>query len=84
MREGSNWHGLFLVAVLPLVFKLKGVIKSKKIDLVHINTNILLGIPMILAAKLSKIKVFCYIRESRALINREKKICEMGESILYS
>ncbi|MGE0267440.1 MAG: glycosyltransferase [Candidatus Omnitrophota bacterium] len=58
--------------IYPMSFKLYKIIRKRNIDLVHINTNILLGMPMILAGKQARIKVFCYIRESRALINREK------------
>ncbi|MCA9403228.1 MAG: glycosyltransferase family 4 protein [Candidatus Omnitrophica bacterium] len=69
---GLNLIWLGFTALNPLVRRLTALLKEKSVDLVHINTNISLGMPMILAAnKLGK-KVFCYIRESRALIRRER------------
>jgi len=63
---------MIFTVIYPLSLRLRKIIKRRKIDLVHINTNILLGMPMILAAKQARKKIFCYIRESRALISREK------------
>lgn len=61
-----------LTVVRPLVKRLRALIRERSIELVHINTNILLGIPMILAAHGERKKIFCYIRESRPLIRRER------------
>ncbi len=46
-------------------------IRRLKITLVHINTNITLGIPAILAAKISGVPCISHIREMRKLIKRE-------------
>ncbi|MBP9853820.1 MAG: glycosyltransferase [Candidatus Omnitrophica bacterium] len=69
---GIKLMWMYFSVIRPMSSKLYKIIKEQKIDLIHINTNILLGIPMILAAKRAGKKVFCYIRESRALIRREK------------
>ncbi len=69
---GLKLMWLSLVALNPLVRTLAELIRQRGIDLVHINTNILLGIPMIMAARSERKKIFCYIRESRPLIRRER------------
>lgn len=48
------------------------VIKTNKIALVHINTNIIAGIPLIVAAKVAGIPCVCHVRQTRDLLKREK------------
>ena len=69
---GLRLLALFLIRILPLVWKLRRFILQNQIDIIHINTNILLGIPAILAAQSANKPVFCYLRESRPLIKRER------------
>lgn len=66
----------------PLVVKIASLIRERNIDLVHINTNIALGIPMIMAARSEKKKIFCYIRESRPLIRRERHFVKKVDHFL--
>jgi len=61
----------FLFNILPISLKLIRIIKKNKIDLVHINTNIISGIPAILASKITRIPCICHIRQTRGLIKRE-------------
>jgi glycosyltransferase involved in cell wall biosynthesis/GT2 family glycosyltransferase len=58
--------------IISEVLNLLRLITSKKISIVHINTNISTGIPAILAAKLTGVFSVCHIRETRALIKRER------------
>ena len=69
--RGLQLLALFLIRILPLVWKLRQFILQKKIDIVHINNNIIMGIPAILAARSANKPAFCYLRESRPLIKRE-------------
>ena len=62
----------FLTTVLPFSNVLAKYIRDNQIDVIHINTNIMLGLPMILAAKKTKRPVFCYIRESKPLSKIER------------
>jgi len=62
---------LFIFRVIPLSFKLLFFIWRENIKLIHINTNIISGIPMIIAGRLSNRKVFCHVRQTRKLIRRE-------------
>jgi len=73
---------LFVFSVGPLVVKFINLIKKEKIDVVHINTNILLGMPMIIAAKLMGKKTICYIRESRPLIQRERMLVRWIDELI--
>lgn len=61
----------FLRYGLPESIRLIRIIKRRKIRLVHINNNIIAGIPAILAAKMSGVPCVCHIRQTRALIRRE-------------
>lgn len=77
MEAFNDASGLKLIwitttVINPLVEKMTALILERQIDIVHINTNLLLGIPMILAAEGEKKKIFCYIRETRPLIRRER------------
>ena len=56
----------------PEVLRLYSIIRKKQISLVHVNTNIISGIPAIIAAKLSGIPCICHIRQTRRLIKRER------------
>lgn len=60
-----------LLGIVPEVFRLICIIYGKKIDVVHINTNITSSIPAIIAAKLTGLPCICHIRETRNLIKRE-------------
>jgi glycosyltransferase involved in cell wall biosynthesis len=62
----------FISKVLPEAIKLYFMIKKKKISLVHVNTNIISGIPAIIASKVAGIPCICHIRQTRELIKREK------------
>ncbi|GEM_PF-1690886 len=62
----------FIKNILPESLRIYSIIKRKNISFVHINTNILLGIPAILAAKLANIPCVCHIRDTRGLIKRER------------
>lgn len=48
------------------------IIKQRRIDLVHINNNIIGGIPAIIAAKFANVPCVSHIRQTRKLIKREK------------
>lgn len=52
--------------------KLYLIIKKKRISLVHININVIAGIPAIIASKIAGVPCICHIRETRKLIKREK------------
>ncbi|MFZ5801308.1 MAG: glycosyltransferase, partial [Candidatus Omnitrophota bacterium] len=58
--------------LLPNILGLRNIIKKGRIDLLHINTNIISGLPAILAAKISGIPCVCHLRQTRALIKRER------------
>ena len=68
---------LFITHILPETAKLFFIILSRKISVVHNNTNITLGIPIILAAKLAGIPCVCHIRETRKLIKREQILAKL-------
>ena len=54
------------------VLELYSIIKRKRIGIVHINNNIMAGIPAIIASKIAGIPCVCHIRQTRKLIKREK------------
>jgi len=62
----------FILKVLPEAVKIYFNIKKNKISLVHINTNIISGIPAIIASKIAGIPCICHIRQTRQLIKRER------------
>jgi len=72
-KKLSNFRFLlfFIRYMIPRSIKLYWIIKSKKIALVHINTNINLGILAVIAARLANIPCVCHIRQTRELIKRE-------------
>ena len=73
---------IYLCHVTKEILRLLVVIIKEKISLVHVNTNIMLGIPAIMAAKLTGRKVICYIRETRPLIKRERWIAKWVDKII--
>ena len=56
----------------PELIRLYSIIKRRKIDIVHVNNNIIAGIPAIIAAKIAGVPCICHIRQTRKLIKREK------------
>lgn len=68
--------------ILPLIFSLVFIIKKYRIDLVHVNTNIISGIPAIIASKVTGIPCICHIRQTRKLIKREKIFIKCVDSII--
>lgn len=62
----------FLFTVVPFSNVLAKYIRDNDVDVIHINTNIMLGLPMILAAKKTQRPVYCYIRESKPLSKIER------------
>ncbi|MCM8773780.1 MAG: glycosyltransferase [Candidatus Omnitrophica bacterium] len=75
------WDLLF--NTLPLSLKLVSIIKKYKIDLVHINTNIISGIPAILSARISGIPCICHIRQTRIFIKREILFARLVDSFIF-
>ena len=70
--SGFNFILYFIKNIIPEVAKLWFIIKTKKISLVHININVIVGIPAIIASKIAGVPCICHIRETRELIKREK------------
>jgi len=58
--------------ILPETIKIYFILKRNSISLVYINTNIISGVPAILASKVAKIPIICCIKQSKKLIRREK------------
>ncbi len=58
--------------VIPEVFRLYYLIKKNRITLVHVNNNLIAGMPPIIAARLARIPCVCHIRQTRDLIRRER------------
>jgi glycosyltransferase involved in cell wall biosynthesis len=71
--EKPNIFSMLALLKNTLVTTIKILVRiwRKKITLVHINTNITLGIPAILAAKICGVPCVSHIRETRKLIKRE-------------
>jgi glycosyltransferase involved in cell wall biosynthesis len=61
---------------MPVAFLLAILIKAKKINLVHINSNVIFGIPAILASKITKTPCICHIRETRRLNRKERVLAK--------
>jgi len=57
---------------IPEIIKIYLLIKKEKINLVHINNNIISGIPAIIASKAAGVSCVSHLRETRRLIRREK------------
>ncbi len=74
---------VFLKNVLPEVLRLSYIIKINKISLVHINTNIFGGIPVIIAAKLTGIPSISHIRETREPIKRDKIFVRFVDKLIF-
>ncbi len=64
------------------IIKIYYVIKRKHIALVHINNNIIAGIPVIVAAKMAQIPCICHIRQTRKLIKRERIFAKLVDVFL--
>lgn len=85
---GSQVNRLKNIEIIKLrsaifdVIKLYSAIKRKKIALVHINNNIIAGIPAIIAAKLARIPCVCHIRQTRRLIRRERIFAKFVDRFL--
>jgi glycosyltransferase involved in cell wall biosynthesis len=62
----------FITKLLPEAVKIYLIIKKKKVSLIHVNTNIISGIPVIIASKVYGIPCICHIRQTRELIKRER------------
>jgi len=75
--SNSEYLYYFIKNIIPEVIKLYFIIRRKRISLVHVNTNINMGIPVILAAKLARIPCVCHIRETRKLIQKEKALTKL-------
>lgn len=82
--EKPNIFNLLALLKNTLVTTIKILVRiwRKKIALVHINTNITLGIPAILAAKISGIPCVSHIRETRKLIKRELLFAKLINKII--
>lgn len=61
-----------LTNILSEAFRLYLIVKFNRISLIHINNNIIEGIPAIIVSKISGVPCICHIRETRKLIKREK------------
>lgn len=61
-----------LLNILPVSLLLALVIKLKKIEIIHINANVVFGIPGILASKMTKTPCICHIHETRHLNKKER------------
>ncbi|MBP7055544.1 MAG: glycosyltransferase family 4 protein [Candidatus Omnitrophica bacterium] len=62
----------FICRIFLNALKISRIIWSHKIDIVHVNTNVMLGLPAIIAAKVARIPCVCHIRDTRCLIRREQ------------
>ncbi len=70
--SASKFLFRLMTGIIPEVIRICFIIKRMKVSIVHINTNIMLGIPAIIASKITKIPCVCHIRETRRLIKRER------------
>ncbi len=71
-KERDGFLSDLIFDALPLSLQLIGIIKRKRINLVHINTNIISGISAILAAFFAGVPCISHIRQTRSPICREK------------
>ncbi len=76
-REPKNFSKFgfffyFFASILPSALRIYLLAKRKNIALCHINTNIMLGFPAIIASRFAGIPCVCHIRETRRLIGRER------------
>ncbi len=62
----------FLCIIIPTAIKIIRFIRKYKIQLTHINTNVISSLPVILASKWTNISCICHIRQTRTLIKIEK------------
>lgn len=72
----------FIKNVIPDSLRIYSIIKAKRVSLIHINTNIMSGIPAIIASKLSRIPCVCHIRQTRKLIKRERFFARFVEKFI--
>lgn len=80
----SNF-GFFVYFIMKLfqeATKIYFIIKKSKISLVHVNTNIISGIPAIIASKVSGIPCVCHIRQTRQLIKRERIFAKLVDKFI--
>ena len=47
-------------------------IKKNEIDIVHINVNLMSGLPAAIASRIMRVSCICHLRQTRRLIKREK------------
>ena len=62
----------WLFNILPHTLILSVLIRTRKIDLVDINTSIITGIPAILASKITHAPCICHIHDTRTLTKKER------------
>lgn len=74
---------LLLFNIFPEIVHLLIVLIINKIDIVHINTNIISGIPAIIAAKLSNKNCIVHIRQTRTPIKRELVFLRNIKKIIF-
>lgn len=77
-----NFLIFFITHILPEAFRLYLIVKFNRISLIHINTNITLGIPAIIASKISGAPCVCHIRETRELIKRERLFSKLVDKFI--
>ncbi len=72
----------FLLNILPFTLYFWLEIWKNNIRLIHVNTNILMGFPVIILARVFRIPVVCHLRETRDLIKREKMLINYVEKFI--
>jgi len=73
---------MFFLKALPGLWYICRIIESKKIDVVHVNTNIYTGVPAIIAAKLKKIRCICHIRATRPVSSLERFLLKWIDRVI--
>ncbi len=82
-RMSSIQYALdFILILLPEALKLFLIIKKGNIKILHNNTNVLLGIPAIISAKLAGIPIVCHVRETREITKREKYFAKLVDKFV--
>ncbi len=69
-------------AFFPEVIKIYFFIKRRKIVLTHVNTNIMGGLPAIVASHFAGIPCVSHIRQTRKLIRRERQVVKWIHQII--
>lgn len=62
----------FIKDILSEAIKICFIIKKRQISLIHVNSNIITGIPAIMASRIVNVPCICHIRQTRKLIKRER------------